>query len=280
MKKQLIAAAVASLVAAPAAFADVKIKGQINTEWFKTDGGDLSQDLNSDIVFAGSEDLGNGLSAFFTIASVQDAGAAFNAGGKVFAGLKGSFGKVSLGKQEMLVESQVMSMAANDASDSVSNEVTSAVGATANSTIIYTSNSMNGVKVGLGARAEAAGDDLDKTEIMVEYKTGGLLLRAAAADDNGVDTTGVGAKFTMGDWTVGAVTVDENNVDESWVGASYKMGNNTLALSTRNSDTAANEDTIVSLKHSLSKRTSVYAVFKDDGGANSDVTLVGMKHTF
>ncbi len=280
MKKQLIAAAVASLVAAPAAFADVKISGQINSEWYKTDGGDLSQDLNSDIVFSGSEDLGNGLSAFFTIASVQDAGSAFNAGGKVFTGLKGSFGKVSIGKMELLVESKVNSMASNDASDYLSNEVTSAVGATANSTIVYTSPAMNGITVGLGARAESVGDDLDKTEIMVEYKAGGLLLRAASADDNGTDTTAMGVKFSMGSWTVGAVTVDENNVDESWVGASYKMGNNTFALSTRNSDTAANEDTIVSMKHSLSKRTSVYAVFKDDGGASSDVTLVGMKHTF
>ena len=173
-----------------------------------------------------------------------------NAGGKVFTGLKGSFGKVSIGKMELLVESKVNSMASNDASDYLSNEVTSAVGATANSTIVYTSPAMNGITVGLGARAESVGDDLDKTEIMVEYKAGGLLLRAASADDNGTDTTAMGVKFSMGSWTVGAVTVDENNVDESWVGASYKMGNNTFALSTRNSDTAANEDTIVSMKHS------------------------------
>ena len=58
MKKTIIAASIAAVVAAPAAFADVKISGQINQEFFQTDADgytdvtdkDLASDRNTDIV--------------------------------------------------------------------------------------------------------------------------------------------------------------------------------------------------------------------------------------
>jgi len=67
MKKTIIAAAVAASVAAPAAFADVKVGGMVAPEFSVTDNGSSTDEgrVWTDLVFSGSEDLGNGLTASF-----------------------------------------------------------------------------------------------------------------------------------------------------------------------------------------------------------------------
>ena len=282
MKKQMIAAAIAAAVAAPAAMADVKISGGVISEWWKTDGGDLSSGVNADVNFSGSEDLGNGMSAFFKYNNTQDDGVDNDGTNTTVVGLKGGFGTVTLGAQEMLMESKVAAMAANDASHDLSNEVTYGLGNTADATVTYVSPSMNGLTVGLSARGQGGNDDIDTTDLMVQYSGNGLTVRAGVADDDvaGQDAKGIGASYTMGALKVGAVYLEQNDVDETWLGAAYTMGNNTFAVSTTNSDTAANEDTIFSVKHALSKRTSAYVVYEDDGAADSNTTLVGLKHAF
>jgi len=67
MKKTIIASAVAATFAAPVAFADVTISGQINQEFISTGSADLNSGNNTDLVFSGSEDLGNGMKAFWKI---------------------------------------------------------------------------------------------------------------------------------------------------------------------------------------------------------------------
>jgi len=283
MKKTIVAAAIAAAVAAPAAFADVSISGQINMEWYKTNSGDLSGDRNSDLSFKASEDLGNGMKAFAqfdmtadnddtTVSMSQDA-----ATNKI--GLSGDFGTVEMGRMETFIESHVAAMAANDASDYISNEVSAAHGAHGENTLQYTSPSINGMKVVISAIGDSAGDNLDTTQMGVEYSNGPLLVRAATSDDNGADETVIGASYKVGDLTVAIVNSD-NTIEETWFGASYTMGANTIAVSTTNSDTAANEDTVLSLKHALSKSTAVYLVRENDGAANSDTTLVGMQVKF
>jgi predicted porin len=283
MKKTIVAAAIAAAVAAPAAFADVSISGQINMEWYKTNSGDLSGDRNSDLSFKASEDLGNGMKAFAqfdmtadnddtTVSMSQDA-----ATNKI--GLSGDFGTVEMGRMETFIESHVAAMAANDASDYISNEVSAAHGAHGENTLQYTSPSINGMKVVISAIGDSAGDNLDTTQMGVEYSNGPLLVRAATSDDNGADETVIGASYKVGDLTVAIVNAD-NTIEETWFGASYTMGANTIAVSTTNSDTAANEDTVLSLKHALSKSTAVYLVRENDGAANSDTTLVGMQVKF
>lgn len=282
MKKQMIAAAIAAAVAAPAAMADVKISGGVISEWWKTDGGDLSSGVNADVNFSGSEDLGNGMSAFFKYNTQQDNGTDNAGNNTTVVGLKGGFGTVTMGSQEMLMESKVAAMAANDASHDLSNEVAYTLGDTADATLTYVSPSMNGLTVGLGVRGQAGNDDIDTSELMVQYSGNGLTVRAGVADDDvaGQDAKGIGASYTMGALKVGAAYMEQNDVDETWLGAAYTMGNNTFAVSTTNSDTAANEDTIFSVKHALSKRTSAYVVYEDDGAADSNTTLVGLKHAF
>jgi predicted porin len=68
MKKTIIASAIAAAVAAPAAFADVKISGMVAYEQSTKDDAGVSTDAGNvytDLVFTGSEDLGNGLKAGF-----------------------------------------------------------------------------------------------------------------------------------------------------------------------------------------------------------------------
>jgi predicted porin len=301
MKKTIVAAAIAAAVAAPAAFADVSISGQINVEFYKSDASvtngtataadDLAFDRNTDLVFKASEDLGNGMKAFATISLVDDAGSNSASSGNAglsssstnIVGLSGDFGTVTFGKQEMWTESAVAAMANNDAADYLSNEVGTALGASAEATAIYTSPSFNGVTVVLGGRGTTGTDDFDTTEVGVQYAANGLTVRASNIDGGTTDTTVVAASYKMGDFTVGAVnqSTNESSVyDETWYGVSYAMGANTISISTTDSDAAANEDTVLSLKHALSKNTAVYLVHENDGTANADTTLVGMQVKF
>jgi len=286
MKKTIVAAAIAAAVAAPAAFADVSISGQINMEWYKTNSGDLSGDRNSDLSFKASEDLGNGMKAFaqFDMTADSDDTANGNSLSQDAAtnkiGLSGDFGSIAMGRMETFIENKVAAMAANDASDYLSNEVSASQGAHGENTIEYISPSINGIKVAISAIGDSAGDNLDTTQVGIEYSNGPLLVRAAASDDNGVDETAVGISYTMGDLKASVVTADDNTQTETWVGVSYTMGANTIAVSTTDSDTAANEDTIFSVKHAMSKNTAIYLAHESDGAANSDTTLVGMQVKF
>jgi predicted porin len=146
MKKTIVAAAIAAAVAAPAAFADVSISGQINVEFYKSDAAvdstaadDLAFDRTTDLVFKASEDLGNGMKAFATISLIDDTGSSSASNGNIglassstnIVGLSGDFGTITFGKQEMWTESAAAAMANNDAADYISNEVNTAMGASA-----------------------------------------------------------------------------------------------------------------------------------------------------
>jgi hypothetical protein len=318
MKKTIIAASIAAVVAAPAAFADVKISGQTNVEFFQSgeaiNGNDVAKDelgvdRNTDIVVSVSEDLDNGMKAFATISIVDDAssndgasnntgtvgtghattGAGMGSGSTQIVGLATDFGTITMGKQEMFIESKAAAMAANDAADYLSNEVSTSVGETGEGTVEYTSPAMGGFKAVISARGEttASGntDDLDKTGFGVEYSNAGLLVRAATMDDNGTDTNVLGVQYSMGDLKMGVVTAEEGTANrQTWYGASYKMGNNELAVSTTDSSTRGANDTIVSLKHSLSKNVAAYIVYDDDSATaaanDGSTTLVGMQVKF
>jgi hypothetical protein len=304
MKKTIIAAAVAAAVAAPAAFADVSVSGQINQEFYKIEDGDLSSDRNADVVFKASEDLGNGMKAFATVSITMDTGSdgagqtsanqsdandeepGIEAGSTQVVGLTGSFGTITMGKQELFIESHVAAMAANDASDYLTNEVDTAIGTAGEATITYLSPSINGFKLGLGATGDTSGanNDLDDTEIMLEYSNGPLLARVGYANDDSAaqDETIIGVQYTIGDLTLGLVNQrsDAANGDETWVGAKYAMGANTLAISANSSDDSANDDKIISLSHAMSKNVSVYVAHESDGTANADTTLAGMAVKF
>ena len=105
MNKKLIAVAVAGVVAAPAAYADISAYGRINNRIVIADNDDVDmQTSGSRFGFKGSGDLGNGMSAFarYEFSTTTDAKAKDSSGignRLSFVGMSGPFGSVSLGQQ-------------------------------------------------------------------------------------------------------------------------------------------------------------------------------------
>jgi|GEM_PF-827855 len=261
MKKTLVAAAVAAVVAAPAvSFADVKIGGNVIQE-FVSDGDEtgVSEDgLESkaavDLVFSVSEDLGNGMSAFAKIHTLRDNGGSGNADQVV--GLKGDFGTVVLGRMEDFSEGKVAAMAATDSSDALSIEPNGAYNTgRAEGGMAYISPSFNGLTFGVAGYAlpnmGSSATSLTITSITtlrsgstdvtatVSGSTATIALSNASSKDAdaNIDATDIMIEYANAGLTV---RVAQENVDgkvygaskqdqkTTSIGASYKMDNITL----------------------------------------------------
>ena len=228
MKKTIIASAVAATFAAPVAFADVTISGQINQEFISTGSADLNSGNNTDLVFSGSEDLGNGMKAFWKIHrffddqdtaqalsvsasatgastdtlsssahthAVTAAGTAQSSNGTAadqIVGLSGDFGSIQVGRFEPYTEASIASVANIDASEDLDIEdaLTTANTGRKDGGVAYTSPNFNGVTVGIQGFTEAGatGDDFGSTTVWAQYSNGGLTVRAAS-EDNGSGNT-------------------------------------------------------------------------------------------
>jgi len=299
MKKTIIAAAVAAAVAAPAAFADVKISGVINQE-FADLGNDTNSDSNVDLVISGSEDLGNGMKASFKIHTMYDdgiIGSGTTAGAQAdqSISLSGDFGTITTGRFEPMIEGMVVSMAATDAADSISIESAQSSATRSEGGLRYMSPNMNGFQVGIEgfASTETAGtDDFDTTAVYASYSNGGLTVKIADESREGAtsasttvnDTTAIAVQYKMDALTLRVVDQDSDNnaMDETFFGATYAMGANTFGLGVRDSDTATTDgDVTYSVSHALSKRTSVHLVhMAEDQASAEDQTVVGITHKF
>ena len=199
MKKTILAASVAALVAAPAAFADVKIGGNVIQEFISDDAtGNSENGLTSaaavDLVFSVSEDLGNGMSAFAKIHTLRDNGGSGNADQVV--GIKGDFGTVVAGRMESFTEGKVSAMAANDASDTLSIETNRGFKTgRAEGALAYVSPSFNGFTFGV------AGFAMNNTGSDASTTTGTISMAASSINVSGTDT-GNGLSTAAGTATV------------------------------------------------------------------------------
>lgn len=113
MQKKLIALAIAGLSSAAFAQSNVTISGQIKTGYTNYKTSDTTAngstnsftDQTSAFVLSGTESLGNGLSAIFRIDTrftPDQAGSATSVGdGNTHVGLKGSFGEIKIGRQDL-----------------------------------------------------------------------------------------------------------------------------------------------------------------------------------
>ena len=109
MNKKLIAVAVAGVVAAPAAYADISAYGRINNRIVIADNDDVNMETSgSRFGFKGSGDMGNGMSAFarYEFSTTTDNASNPKMDNKsgigrrlAFVGMSGPFGSVSLGQQ-------------------------------------------------------------------------------------------------------------------------------------------------------------------------------------
>jgi hypothetical protein len=287
MKKTIVAAAVAALVAAPAAFADVSISGNIFAE--SGDNNGEQDEVFTDVFFKASEDLGNGMKASTVIQYVSDNGGVATTasaddnrgvwGGNMHVTLSGDFGSIQMGQMESYIEQSVNALMAVDPAHTITIEQSVGEGGMDRGTR-YTSPSFSGAKVVV--ERFAAGE----TGAAVVYSNGGLSAQYAVESGSTAteEVASYSVQYKMGDMMARIVGTEDDAGDEAtYVGATYTMGANTLGvdvITDAKGTIAANDgDYTVSLKHSLSKNTSVYLAHmnNDDG---DDETVVGIRQNF
>lgn len=303
MKKTLIASAVAAVVAAPAAFADVTIKGQINQEFYDA-GADTQSDLNSDIVFSGKEDLGNGLTANWKIHTFLD---------------NGSYG--SNGAADTCTSSQATTTVVNSSTHTasvttVSTTVTNGAITTTctekNVTadqIIGLSGDFGSIQVGRfeplteGKLASMANmdhaDALDlehglgnqgRTEGGIRYTSpsfNGIKVAVEGFADESVTgqdltTTTVYAEYSNAGLTVRVANEDnEGGSDFTSVGVAYKMGDLELRAINTEKSTAGSADvdnTFYGASYKMGNNAVSVGMIDADGAEDGD-TMISFKHS-
>ena len=314
MKKTLIAAGIAAIVAAPAAFADVTVSGQVKVTM--NNGGAKSDTTSNsaytkmvsdnNLTFKASEDLGNGLSAFAQITLDTDTTSSTDQK-DAKAGLKGSFGTIVYGRMETLTEGVASgkmddgaSSHGND-SDNLESAITS-VGR--ENAVAYVSPTFNGFHFAVaGVNIADNSDTFSDRELLLAYDNGPLsvvgtyadLVAGGAADANEEVMTLTGS-YKIGDAKITAQWVDRDvdasqanqatnttlaDATDTMIRLDYTMGNNVLLVGHKNAEASTGDVTIVKLTHKLSKKTSVYAGTRmvDVTGEENDV-FVGALHKF
>jgi len=311
MKKTLIAMAVAGVVAAPIASADVAVSGKVEQNFTWTDSSTSASDEmvgGSDVllVFKASEDLGNGLSAFADIRSDYDgdAGAQNTLDTKV--GLTGGFGTVVVGRMEDFSEGKVLSMV-DVFGGGTGVELGGDNATRQDNGFAYVSPSFSGLTIGVAGYAldDTANDieDVDATDVALMYANGPVVVNLSQEeykDDTGADNeeiTSLGVSYAAGDLKVAVVYQDIDNAataatsdhEDMMIAATYNMGgNNSIAVGWNENEltTGATENntTAVEFRHNFSSRTRAYiGMTSDDFATTADETdevYVGLEHSF
>ena len=285
MKKTIIASAIAAAVAAPVAFADVKVSGSVQVEYSED-----TMNTYNDIVFSSSDDLGNGMTASTKMhlvkdGGVDDASGTSNKNADMSVTIAGDFGSVTVGRQEGFQEGVFDAFANVSAAHGGGLEGTyfdaGTAGFTRDEMIKYVSPSFNGLKVGVTAQDNGS-DKTKDTEAMVSYSANGLTVNAGAGSEGANDFENVNVTYKMGDLTLKAAHRNINNAtvdkDTTYLAAKYTMGANTLAIGTVGGDSTDAME--LSLSHALSKSTNVYISNTNPDGSTASSTFVGVKSAF
>jgi len=314
MKKTMIAMAVAGVIAAPIASAEVSISGSVEQEFYDDSGADGWEAATFNMLnFSASEDLGNGMTAFAKYNFLTKNGktandtdthdgttAAAETGGDNVVGLSGDFGTFVVGTMEDFTEGKAMSrmtMSGNKASI----EPTDITGRTTQG-MAYVSPAFSGVTFGVAgyAAGDAGSSNLDAVDLMAHYVNGPLDIIATREVTNKDATSGtegdqeatvIGASYTMGDLKVGILNVDINNEDGTEANDNtdvamrldYVIGNNKITVGTLDDESTTggvgtDVDTI-EVTHKLSSRTNMY-IGNASRASTDNYTYVGLHHDF
>jgi predicted porin len=305
MKKTIIAASVAALVAAPA-FADVKISGNVIQEFVSNNASGLGasgdQGLDSeaavDLVFSVSEDLGNGMSAFAKIHQLSDDGSGSQGPADQVVGIKGDFGTIVAGRMESFTEGKVSAMGAVDSSDTLSIEVHPYATSRADGALAYVSPSFNGFTFGIAGFAMNNTGAAESSTSGTLTITGGTINLSQAATNIVSGPSGSVTALTVSSavstlnttTTTAAVATNESgNFDAIDMMVEYANGPLLVRLSRETTDAgtfnAGNEKqktTALGINYKLGDVTlagTYYDVENGDGVATNDVSgyFVGAK---
>ncbi len=311
MKRQLLAAAVAAAVAVPmtASAGDVTLYGvmmmsinDLDHDGSGSPGGSANWDSSapegssvqshfSRFGIKGTEDLGNGLSAFFQmefhLADAEDGGD-LNNNRNTFVGLAGNWGKVALGHNDSPFKKSTGSLELFSVIQGDYNQIGFEDERLGNSLFYYSPN-WNGLSFGAAITMPSADDDEDGVEgysLAATYKNGPFFASLAAESFDGgsgghADRLGrsedkwrLGLGYTANGFHVGYIYEDRDDFDgmdgadeDSWqLSGSYTFGNNVAKIAYGQEDAYNGDDPeqwSIGLDHKLSKRTKVYAVYSD-----------------
>jgi len=312
MKKTLIAMGVAAAVVAPIASADTSVSGKVEQTMTWTDSttgatDELTGGTDALLVFKGSEDLGNGMSAFADIRVDHDGALGALATFDTKVGISGGFGTVVMGRMEDFTESKVNAMV--DVLGGSSIEVDGEVAGRQDDGIAYVSPEIvPGLTVGVAAfyhDDNTAGEDiedLDATDIALMYSNGPLAINVAQEeikDPTGGDdqeATSVGVGYTIGDLKLAGVyqSIDNlshtaaNDQDNMMAAAVYTMGANSIAVGWNEDEQTTgatdNSTSAFEIRHNFSSRTRAYVGLTSDDFATpadeTDTFYIGMEHSF
>ncbi len=331
MKKQLLAAAVATAIAAPmaATAGDVTIYGvmhmSINSHDFDSNalGSWAGTGLDAELAgydgvsvdshftrfgIKGTEDLGNGLSAFFQMEFLingdddNTTGTSVTNNRNTFVGLAGNWGKVGIGRNDSPYKKSSASLelfgtTLGDMEQIGFDDVR------LQDSVFYYSPNYNGFSFGaaIGMPSSDMGsgltnDGVEVVSLAATYKNGPLFASLAYEDesDNSLNAAEdyekwrLGLGYTANAWHVGFVYEDAsdangvNGADEKhWqLSGSYTFGNNVVKVAYGEGEYDANntdtEAFSIGLDHKLSKRTKLYAVYADWDGDQQDVEYDGL----
>jgi predicted porin len=302
------AVALAALGLAAAAQADVTIYGKLDAGFRKSVGSEdreIATSGDSRIGFKGTEELGNGLTAFFGMehrffpdTGVQDGDMFWKGYSKV--GLSGAFGSIGLGRQYtsafLLVQNKVDPFAGDTVAQvrDVAMRVGGITKVRVNNSVAY-DFSAGGFKVGATV-AEAAGNgtgvDNKPVSLAASYGKGPFFVAAGLENPAGENdkqwNLAVGYKIGPVDLTAGYAD-GTTNADLEAKG--YAIGMN-WAVGTMDIKAAYGvqrldgETTVQKLglgvHYNLSKRTTIYADVGHDSKATTEKTGydLGIRHWF
>ena len=308
MKKNIIALAIASAIAAPVAMADAPtVYGQLNLNVADYDNEDTSVNSTaSRLGVKGSEDLGNGLKAVYKVEFGLDGVADKSKNDTLtnrnqYLGLAGGFGTVLMGRHDVPTKMIQPSDLFNDGAADLG-KLTGGLysGETrAADVLAYVSPSFGGVKVIAAAvmdeeaRADApAGTNWTNIAATYGSKKNGLYLGAAWQDADDIDATAIrlSAQYKTGG-LIANITHQDLSGDDWAEGtfthlqAGYKMGKfmPKIKYAMVDRDNGGDDDGLaVGLNYSLGKKATayIYTVDREDIGAANGNYIVGMVHKF
>lgn len=302
MKKQLIAAALAAAFAVPAVAQQATVYGVIDQAYRTTnpDTGVSSKGVvsgsfaTSRIGIRGTEDLGGGLTASFTLEGGLNAvNGAAGSGSNLFSRessftLSGGFGSITMGRADTSASEGMDTLAgiANFGNFAFVSGVEYA--GDRENTVRYSTPVISGFQAQIG-RSAASSQGAETDSASLTYRQGNLALGAGydKADQN--NYTAVGARYDFG---FAAAGVMAGRRDAAGVETDVMALTTRVPLTQgfavhgayRTTETGATKVTVstAGLSKALSKRTSIVAVYQDtDSGASAgSFAQVGLVHTF
>jgi len=315
MKKTMIAMAVAGVVAAPIASAEVSISGVIEQTFVDEQNNAEGWTTNTFnmLNFSASEDLGNGMSAFAKSNFLVTGGlTSSESNADQVVGISGDFGTVVAGTMEDFTEGKIASkMTLQNAGAAI--ELGGNAGRT-DGGLAYVSPTVSGFHVGIAGYAGSGvsnTDAMDATDVAIFYDNGPISIAVAketlnkelananaSATASGAtadqETTSVYASYTMGDLKVSGLSVGRDNQKDNnssdnvgndstdlMMRVDYTMGNNKITIASADDDSAnLSSTTAIELTHNFSGQTSAYVGHVNKDSTLNDSTYVGLQHKF